>query len=154
LRASSTARARDIRKITLSVCLSLIWLSFTASGFAAGKSVSLPDTCVEAPNEGGALREITCRIPSATLGKPLRFRARFTGGHDDTEASMELALDARPLQCDPGSKTELKFEDGDIALHCAFTPPALPAERVLSIRVLWSHCQYVGFELLPTAAGE
>jgi hypothetical protein len=143
-----------MRKLTLGVCLSLAGLSFLPSGFAAQKGGSLPGMCAEAPNDGGALREITCRIPSAALGEPLRFRARFSGGHDDTEASMVLTLDAQPLECDPGSKTELKFEEGDIALECAFTPPEQPVERAVRIRVRWSHCQYEGFELLPTAGDE
>ena len=91
--------------------------------------------------------EVSCVIRASATPRGYEFRARFAGGHDDTLVRIELALDAAPLSCDPGSKTRAFAEDGDITLSCAFTvaPGNGPPAQLVAI-VRWSHAQYSGYD--------
>lgn len=60
-------------------------------------------------------KEITCSIP-ASPGKSLpRLVVKFSGGHDDTMASMAVQVNGEPFTCGAGSKLRLMGEDGDVS---------------------------------------
>lgn len=78
----------------------------------------------------------------------MRFKAHFSGGHDDTKASMSASIDGDSVECEPGSKTRLFGEEGDVSLECVFSVAGGANQlRVLKVAVLWSHAQYRDFEL-------
>lgn len=93
-------------------------------------------------------REVSCTIPAAAQTRRFEFIARFSGGHDDTRASIRPSLNGQSLVCDEGSKTSLFAEDGDVSLQCRFTLPATSADAAkLQVTVRWSHAEYANFEL-------
>lgn len=92
-------------------------------------------------------REVACAIPASAESRRFEFIARFSGGHDDTRASIRPSLNGQPLVCDEGSKTSLFAEDGDVSLQCRFSAPADAGARLL-VTVRWSHAEYTNFELL------
>ncbi len=96
----------------------------------------------EAQASPGDLRNIACPLKASTTPRRYRFKADFSGGHDDTMASMALSLDGAPLACDEGSKTSLMGEDGDVSLECRFSVPQAAGAPVLKVVVKWSHAQY------------
>jgi hypothetical protein len=104
-------------------------------------------TC-ESPPAPGDLREIRCPLVASGNAQRFRFKANFSGGHDDTRASLKASLDDSPLACDPDSKTSLFGEEGDISLECGFSMTG-NADRVhiLTVTLLWSHTQYMDIEL-------
>ncbi len=92
-------------------------------------------------------REITCFLPASGGGR-FRLRVDFSGGHDDTMAAMSLSLGGVALACEPGSKTRLMGEDGDVNLFCAFSLDPRAAATALRAVVTWSHAEYTGHELV------
>ena len=99
---------------------------------------------------GGGSRQVECRLERPEKAASYRFLARFSGGHDDTVASLEAALDGAAEACGPGSKTYLVGEDGDVSLHCTIAPvDRAGAPRVLRVVVRWSHAEFGGFEWVP-----
>ncbi len=93
---------------------------------------------------------IQCQIAASATPQRLRFKVNFSGGHDDTMAFMTPSLDDAPLDCDKGSKISLMGEDGDVSLDCRFSMAEKPGtKKVLRVKVLWSHAQYVDFEFKP-----
>ena len=102
-----------------------------------------PAECTSSNATGGDIRVITCTLGA---GKPHRFTARFSGGHDDTSATLAAELDGQATGCDPDSKMRLFGEDGNVSLHCRIHAGGDPAvAHVLVVTVLWSHAQYVDF---------
>ena len=100
----------------------------------------LPCSSTSAGEDG---REFTCRIQAADARRPLRFKAFFSGGHDDTVASLQVTLDGSPLTCGEGSKTRLMGEDGDVSLECRISVPSTgDSNHVLTVLIKWSHAQY------------
>ena len=96
---------------------------------------------------GADSRDIRCPLSTSGTGQQFRVRANFSGGHDDTTASMTASLDGAALVCGEGSKTSLMGEDGDISLECRFSLTDKPGmTRVLRVLVTWRHAQYTGFE--------
>ncbi len=94
-------------------------------------------------------RDITCAVKAPSAAQRLRFKAHFSGSHDDTTAAMALTLDGAPLACDPGSKTYLEGEDGDVALECRFSiAPGASATRSVRALLSWHHAEYTRFELV------
>jgi hypothetical protein len=90
------------------------------------------------------------QCPLATDGKErrLRFKADFSGGHDDTEASMALTLDGVAVACSQGSKTSLFGEDGDVSLECRLMlAGAAGTKRMLGATVKFSHAEFIAIEL-------
>jgi hypothetical protein len=104
----------------------------------------------ESSSPGGDFRDISCPLDVASAPRRFRFKVDFSGGHDDTMASMALSIDGAPLECGQGSKTQLMGEDGDVSLECRFSiaNPA-GARPVLRVLLKWSHAQYTAFELVP-----
>ena len=110
---------------------------------ATGAAAAAP-RC-EVPDTPGDYRDVSCPLPAAA--QKLRFVARFSGGHDDTQAWLEASLDGAPLACAPGSKPRLIGEDGNVFIDCRVALSAAAAERKLEIALKWSHAQYTGIEL-------
>jgi hypothetical protein len=96
----------------------------------------------------GDYQILSCDLPKRAAGQHFRFRAMFSGGHDDTVASLvSTRLDGQPLVCAPGSKTRLEGEDGDVSLECRFDVAAQGAATNFEVQVRWSHAQYEGHAL-------
>jgi hypothetical protein len=93
-------------------------------------------------------REYRCPLTANGNEQRLRFKADFSGGHDDTEASMALTLDGVPVACKPGSKTSLFGEDGDVSLEChlLLAGPA-GTRQMLGATVKFRHAEFVAVEL-------
>ena len=120
----------------------------TSSSQAALPSAAKP-VC-ESQEPGYDSRLIQCPITTSATPQRLRFKVNFSGGHDDTMASMTTSLDDTPLACDKASKTRLMGEDGDVSLDCGFVAVGKPGtQQVLRVKATWSHAQYVGFEMTP-----
>ena len=99
--------------------------------------------CTASTATGGDIRVLTCAL---TAGRPYRLTANFSGGHDDTSASLAATLDGQPVDCEADSKTRLFGEDGDVSLHCRIRAGGDPAPaHVLVVTVLWSHAQFRDF---------
>ena len=108
------------------------------------------ESACDSQSPGGDFRTFTCPLSVTGGNWRFHFRATFSGGHDDTKASMTLTLDGAPLTCDVGSKTSLFGEDGDIGLECRFSvTEKAAATQALRVDLRWSHAQYTGFELVP-----
>lgn len=117
---------------------------------AAGAVTSAPNKLpCTSQSPGGDLRNISCPLNAPSAARRFRFKVDFSGGHDDTMASMALTLDGAPLACEPGSKTQLMGEDGEVSLECSFAVAAAAgAARTLTVQVKWSHAQYTDFALV------
>jgi hypothetical protein len=91
--------------------------------------------------------DVKCPLPASVAAAHYRFKANFSGGHDDTKATITPTLDGAPLACGEGSKISLFGEDGDVSLECRFSIPAKTAgQPVFGALVWWSHAQYTDFE--------
>jgi hypothetical protein len=98
----------------------------------------------------GDVVNINCPLDGSATTQSLRFKAHFSGGHDDTRASLTARLNDQSLACDDGSKTELEGEEGEISLECRFSLSAgAGTKHVLSVQVRWHHAQYTNFALEP-----
>jgi hypothetical protein len=103
----------------------------------------------ESQSPGGDFVQFSCPLRTVGIAQQWRFEAFFSGGHDDTSASMSLTLDGAPLDCEEGSKTRLFAEDGDVSLMCRFHLRGVAGERlIVGVDLLWSHAQYVRTELV------
>jgi hypothetical protein len=123
-------------------------MAWAAAGLAAGAPGEENKAC-ESQSSGGDFVEFTCPLAPTSPAKVWRFKADFSGGHDDTSASMTLTLDGAPLECEAGSKTRLFGEDGDVSLICRFRAGAATrGQSTLAVALLWSHAQYVRTELV------
>lgn len=133
--------------------LSIICLSAgLGSGADAGTAIAAGPNKVqcESKSPGGDFRDISCPLDAASTPRRFRFKADFSGGHDDTMASMTLSVDGAPLPCEQGSKTHLMGEDGDVSLECRFSLSDTGSTRpVLRVLLKWSHAQYTDFALTP-----
>lgn len=123
------------------------WLSPAHSDDAATSSASEP--CQTASTIGHT-RDITCAIKGAEQVQRYRFIARFSRSHDDTRAWMTVRLNEQPLACEPGSKTDLEGEEGDVSIQCTFVIAAgTERQHRFAAQVSWSHAEYTGFALEP-----
>jgi hypothetical protein len=125
----------------------LIGLPFALGAGAAHAAPGAPVPC-ESPAPGRQALEVSCPLKGTEKPQRYRFRASFSGSHDDTTVSITPTLDGAPLACDAGSTTSLTGEDGDITLECRFSlaDPA-DASRLLRVRVAWYHAWYTDFAL-------
>ncbi len=115
---------------------------WTSSAMAQGK----PSCEVTGP--GYDSHDIRCSLSTSGAPQRFRFKANFSGSHDDTTASLTATLDGAPLACEKGSKTDLMGEDGEVSLDCRFSIAGAPGtKQVLGVRVHWRHAQYKDFEL-------
>lgn len=130
---------RSIRPIV--ACIPLV-LAGGGVADAAGRG----SECTSQSPGSDAL-QVSCPVKSPGGSQWFRFRANFTGSHDDTTASMTATLDGAPLPCEAGSKTSLMGEDGDVSLECRFwAKEATGTQRLLQVRLTWRHAQYTDFE--------
>jgi hypothetical protein len=124
-------------------------LPFIGNEANAGDAAKAADKvpCESSQRPGGRL-DVACPLPAAGAAQRFRFKANFSGGHDDTMASMTATLDDRPLACDAGGKTRLQGEDGDVSLECLFAVEGRGgAKALLKVAVSWSHAEYQNVEL-------
>ena len=106
----------------------------------------LPQRC-EAPAFGRDRLAVVCMLEDATL-QQVHIKVHFTGSHDDTTASLEVAIGGAPVACSSDSKTNTEFEDGDVTLDCLLTASVKPGTaRDLQVLAKWFHAQYVNFEM-------
>jgi hypothetical protein len=81
-------------------------------------------------------------------GQKIRFKADFSGSHDDTQLSIFLSLDGLPVTCGKGSKTWLNGEDGDVSLECHLVlDGAAGTQKMLHATVNLYHAEFVGVKL-------
>lgn len=114
---------------------------------AAGWVPTVPPGC-SGQTPGGDEVSIECSLPSVASGQLLVFTANFSGGHDDTKASMQLLVDDVPAPCASDSKLGLFGEDGDVSLYCRLPARDLRAARgPLRVLLQWSHAQYSDTQL-------
>jgi hypothetical protein len=92
----------------------------------------------------------TCPLKAAKAEKRYRFKANFSGVHDDSMVSLIPLLNEQPLTCGPGSKTRFVGDEmGDSSLDCRFTVSASAGEKpVLKVQMKWSHAEHAGVELI------
>lgn len=108
-------------------------------------STTTPLHC-EPPTFGRDKLSVVCAL-DASAPRSVQIKVHFTGSHDDTTASMEVALGDATVACDAGSKTSTEAEDGDVTLDCRFTAPGgSGAATVLRASARWFHAQYVSLE--------
>ena len=93
-------------------------------------------------------REYRCPLTSSGREQQIRFKADFSGSHDDTQLSMNLTLDGLPVSCLKGSKTWLNGEDGDVSLECYFVLDGLAGtKRMLFAMINIYHAEFIGVKL-------
>ncbi|MCQ9375607.1 hypothetical protein NMQ14_15245 [Methyloversatilis sp. XJ19-13] len=127
------------RTLSLLTCAML----FAASAHAGGE----PECRIEAQTRDS--KTVVCMIPYADVTQPFEFVVKFSGSHDDTELSLQPALDDQALACDAGSKLVSEFEDGDITLKCRFAVSGKGGGKAqFRARVHWHHADYEAHQLL------
>lgn len=93
--------------------------------------------------------EAVCTLPATTAPKAVRLQAHFLGSHDDSEVSLQSTeLDGARVECRVGSKTESRFEDGEVTLDCRFTTVAGSSSHRLKVRIALHHLQLDRTELV------
>ena len=93
-------------------------------------------------------REYRCPLTANGREQQMRFKADFSGSHDDTQLSMNLTLDGLSVSCRKGSKTWLNGEDGDVSLECNFVlNGATGTKKMLQAIVNVYHAEFVGIKL-------
>jgi hypothetical protein len=123
--------------------IAAMMLALAAVGPAAAQGKPPCDS--QAP--GYDSHDIKCTLDASSTSRRYRFKASFSGSHDDTTASITSTLDGAPLACDKGSKTSTQGEDGEVGLECRFSVAGGPGMKRLEVRVQWRHAQYKDFEL-------
>lgn len=121
----------------------------TLTAWAAGPTCAIEPAACESLTPRNERREITCALKAPNAAQHFRFKAHFSGSHDDTTASIKLTLDGAALSCGPGSKTYLEAEDGDVTLECRFSVAPGAATRCVRALISWHHAEYTRFELVP-----
>ncbi len=132
-----------------SIPVMVIALATAAPAWAAPAEPGQENTACTAESPGGDFIQFSCPLPARSGAQRWRFKAEFSGGHDDTSASMTVTLDGSPFTCAAGSKTKLFGEDGKVSLvcHIRVTSPST-TRQVIGVALLWSHAQYVRTELV------
>lgn len=132
-----------MRKFLVPAALACGVLSTVAAEAAPPIGTGDAVACIADNPTGGDIRIVTCTMPAARVH---RFTVDFSGGHDDTSASISATLDGQPKACEDGSKTSLFGEDGDVSLNCRIhAADRAIAMHTLVVTVLWSHAQYRDF---------
>jgi len=121
---------------------------------ATGMLVVLPASAADpvactTPETTWKQRQVNCALPAGMTAQPMRFVARFGGGHDDTEVSLAVKLDGKPLNCAPGSNAGQVGGDGEVVLDCRFELAAAPSARQLAVTVNYFHGEWLGTTLEP-----
>lgn len=113
----------------------------------AGDQRSTKPLRCEPPTFGRDKLSLVCALgPSAP--QAVHVNIHFIGSHDDTTASIAVALGDASVTCDAGSQTSTAAEDGYVTLDCRFTAPGGPGRAtLLRASAQWLHAQYVGLEV-------
>ncbi len=91
---------------------------------------------------------MVCALDGAAAPQRVHVKLHLTGSHDDTTATLDVALGDAPVACESGSKTSTEGEDGDVTLDCRFTAAVGPGPATaLRVAAKWFHAQYVGLEV-------
>jgi len=114
-----------------------------AAAVAADTALAQTKPACESHAAGRDKLDVACPLHAIGSAQRYRFKANFTGSHDDTRLSMTATLDGVPLACEPGSTTSREGEDGDVSLQCSF---ARGSARVLRVTLSWWHALYTNFE--------
>jgi hypothetical protein len=126
------------------------WISSIFLAIAATASPAYAEDVMacEAQSVNFKRREYRCPLTANGQEQQIRFKADFSGSHDDTELSMNLSLDGLPVSCRKGSKTWLNGEDGNVSLECYFVlDGAAGTKRMLRAMVNVYHAEFVGIKL-------
>lgn len=92
--------------------------------------------------------DVVCALSVNEAAQTYRFKADFSGSHDDTSVRISPTLDGVPVQCGAGSRTVSNFETGDVTLACRFrVEPKAGAQQVLGVTIFWSHADPAGYAL-------
>ncbi len=123
-----------------------------AHGAVAGAPLTAPakqsEPICSVRDATASSQQIECTLTAAAETQRYQLQINFTGGHDDTSASMSPTLNGVPLVCDAPAKLTLFAEDGDVSLVCRFTLMGKPGDRYLLHTVVsWNHAQYAGYVL-------
>jgi hypothetical protein len=127
-----------------------IWVNmiFLAIAATAAPAYAENNMTCETQSVNFKKREYRCPLTANGSGQPMRFKANFSGSHDDTQLSMNLSLDGLPVACGKGSKTWLNGEDGDVTLECHFILDGAPGnKRMLRATVNIYHAELVEVKL-------
>lgn len=141
-----------MRTFALLLAICAVHASIATSAQAQTPAGATPGTSLKAAVCGETdrmmdWREITCTLPAGATPQRFSFRAMFTGGHDDTSASIAPELDGQPFACGDGSKLSLFGEDGNVSVFCQFDRSALPAAGArLKVLIKWSHAEFADYE--------
>ena len=125
--------------------LNIIFLALAAS---AGPAWAEDALACETQSVNFKKREYRCPLTANGSAQQIRFKANFSGSHDDTQLSMNLSLDGLPVSCNKSSKTWLNGEDGDVSLECNFVfDAAAGTKKILRATVNIYHAEFVGIKL-------
>ncbi|GAC1603227.1 MAG: hypothetical protein NVS3B2_07550 [Ramlibacter sp.] len=93
--------------------------------------------------------EVMCAVEPGLAAGLLRFNARFSGVHDDSQAGMAVSLDDSPVLCSGDSMTRIAGENSGDTLVCRFKLAAAPgATRRIRVNLLWFHAEPAAFDLV------
>ena len=130
------------------VGINIIFLSMFAM---AGPAYAEDTLACEIQSVHFKRREYRCPLTANASAQNIRFKADFTGSHDDTQLSISLSLDGLPVTCGKGSKTWLNGVDGetgDVSLECHLVlDGAAGSQRMLRAVINIYHAGFVGFQL-------
>lgn len=130
-------------------CRFAILIPMLASLYSASAVAAAPLAC-ESVTLSERAAEAVCTVPATPAQQAVRFKALFLGSHDDSEVSLQSTeLDGVRVTCRVGSKTESRFEDGEVTLDCGFTAGASASSRLLKVRISLHHLQLDRTELAP-----
>ena len=125
--------------------INIIFLAIAAS---AGPAWAEDALACETQSVNFKKREYRCPLTDNGSAQQIRFKANFSGSHDDTQLSMNLSLDGLPVSCNKSSKTWLNGEDGDVSLECNFVfDAAAGTKKILRATVNIYHAEFVGIKL-------
>lgn len=114
---------------------------------------AVPMSAAAAPCESLSVNEqeaeAVCVIPVAAVTRQARFKAHFLGSHDDSIVSLQtIELNAKPVACVTGSKTQSRFEDGEVTLDCGFSTAATSSGGLFKVKMSLHHLQLDKTELV------
>ena len=137
-----------MRIVLLSIALAMLCAAFSlAPAFARSAAVSCEEEAINPERT-----DVRCSLASDQASQGYRLEVHFSGGHDDTSASLSATLNGVPLTCGPDSKIKLFGEDGEVSLWCDFEVGASdgPVHRFEGV-IAYRHAQYSGARLLLRA---
>ncbi len=137
-----------MKRLIAALVIAVVQAPVSAAGSDPVAAAGAP-VC-ESQSPGFEMLDVSCPLKASGKPQSFHFKALFTGGHDDTKATIEPTLNGQPLECEPGSKTSLFAENGDVSLDCKFSlKEKKGSPQVFKVAVVWTHCQYTDFEFGP-----